>query len=334
MNIFQRSALMGKEIKNFVVIEGIKMGVDNGNAGNVVKETNFEDLKLFKKGKVRDVYELRPIEPGGRPMLLIVASDRISAFGVVMEDPIPEKGKILTKMSLFWFKKMEGIVKNHVIASRPEDYPEPCHKYRVQLQGRSMLVKKADPLPVECIVRGYLAGSGWNDYKETGKVCGIQLPKGLKESQELPHPIFTPSTKAEEGLHDENISFDEAVKLVGQETAEAIRDLSLKIYEEGRRWAAARGIIIADTKFEFGFVDGELVLIDEILTPDSSRFWPADDYEPGRPQKSFDKQFLRDYLLSINWPKKPPPPKLPEEIVAKTKEKYLEALKRLTGETI
>ncbi len=307
---------------------------DNIGKEGVVRETRLEGLKLFKKGKVRDVYELRDPEPGREPMLLIVASDRISAFDVVMDDPIPDKGKILTKMSLFWFKQMEDIVKNHVIASDPRDYPEICHQYEDQLRDRSMLVKKAKPLPVECIVRGYLAGSGWKDYKETGMICGIRLPEGMKESQELPEPIFTPSTKAEGGLHDQNISFEEAARLVGRDTAEAIRDLSLKIYEKGRRYAAERGIIIADTKFEFGFVDGALVLIDEILTPDSSRFWPADEYQPGRSQKSFDKQFLRDYLLSIKWPKKPPPPKLPPDIINKTREKYMEALARLTGQSI
>ena len=307
---------------------------DNIGKEGVVRETRLEGLKVFKKGKVRDVYELRDPEPGREPMLLIVASDRISAFDVVMDDPIPDKGKILTKMSLFWFKQMEDIVKNHVIASDPSDYPEICHQYADQLRDRSMLVRKAKPLPVECIVRGYLAGSGWKDYKETGMICGIRLPEGMKESQELPDPIFTPSTKAEGGLHDQNISFEEAARLVGRDTAEAIRDLSLKIYEKGRRYAAERGIIIADTKFEFGFVDGALVLIDEILTPDSSRFWPADEYQPGRSQKSFDKQFLRDYLLSIKWPKKPPPPKLPPDIINKTREKYMEALARLTGQSI
>ncbi len=307
---------------------------DNIGKEGVVRQTRLGDLKLYKRGKVRDVYELSASESGRESMLLIVASDRISAFDVVMDDPIPDKGKILTKMSLFWFKQMEDIVKNHVIASDPRDYPEICHQYEDQLRDRSMLVKKAKPLPVECIVRGYLAGSGWKDYKETGMICGIRLPEGMKESQELPDPIFTPSTKAEGGLHDQNISFEEAAKLVGRDTAEAIRDLSLKIYEKGRRYAAERGIIIADTKFEFGFVDGALVLIDEILTPDSSRFWPADEYQPGRSQKSFDKQFLRDYLLSIKWPKKPPPPKLPPDIINKTREKYMEALARLTGQSI
>ena len=307
---------------------------DNIGKEGVVRQTRLGDLKLYKRGKVRDVYELSASESGRESMLLIVASDRISAFDVVMDDPIPDKGKILTKMSLFWFKQMEDIVKNHVIASDPRDYPEICHQYADQLRDRSMLVRKAKPLPVECIVRGYLAGSGWKDYKETGMICGIRLPEGMKESQELPDPIFTPSTKAEGGLHDQNISFEEAAKLVGRDTAEAIRDLSLKIYEKGRRYAAERGIIIADTKFEFGFVDGALVLIDEILTPDSSRFWPADEYQPGRSQKSFDKQFLRDYLLSIKWPKKPPPPKLPPDIINKTREKYMEALARLTGQSI
>jgi phosphoribosylaminoimidazole-succinocarboxamide synthase len=274
---------------------------------------------------VRDVYEIDD-------NLLIVASDRISAFDVVMDDPVPDKGKILTSISLFWFKKLEGILENHVITSDPNRYPENCRPYSDQLRGRSMLVKKTRPLPVECIVRGYLSGSGWEEYVSKGSVCGIPLPPGLKESQKLPEPVFTPSTKAEDGTHDENISFEKATVLLGKETAEQVRRFSLEIYEFGRDLAAKKGIIIADTKFEFGLKDGRLILIDEVLTPDSSRFWPEDAYRPGGPQKSFDKQFLRDYLIDIKWPKKPPPPKLPSHVIEKTREKYLEALERLTGQ--
>jgi phosphoribosylaminoimidazole-succinocarboxamide synthase len=290
----------------------------------VLKQSNFSDIKLLKRGKVREVYEVNE-------HLLIVASDRISAFDVVMEDPIPDKGKILTQISLFWFEKLASIVENHIVSSNPEEYPQACRKYAPQLKGRSMLVKKTQPLAVECIVRGYLSGSGWQEYSERGSVCGIPLPEGLKESQRLPQPIFTPSTKAEEGLHDENISYEEAVKILGRETAEEVKRLSLEIYAQGSRFAAEKGIIIADTKFEFGLKGGRLILIDEVLTPDSSRFWPEDEYRPGGPQKSFDKQFLRDYLVGIRWPKSPPPPVLPPEIVEKTREKYLEALNRLTG---
>ena len=291
---------------------------------DVLRETNLRGLKLLKRGKVRDIYDLDD-------RLLIVASDRISAYDVVMDDPIPDKGRILTQMSLFWFDKVSRIVPNHVIASDPTDYPSPCDHFADQLRGRSMLVRKAEPLAVECIVRGYLSGSGWKEYLEQGSVCGIKLPEGLKESQELPSPIFTPSTKAEEGIHDENISFERAAEVIGQDLAEKVREISLAIYQYGRDYAIERGIIIADTKFEFGLCDGQLILIDEVLTPDSSRFWPADEYEPGRPQKSFDKQFLRDYLTEIGWAKQPPPPKLPDEIIQKTREKYLEALRRLTG---
>lgn len=291
---------------------------------DVLRETNLRGLKLLKRGKVRDIYDLDD-------RLLIVASDRISAYDVVMDDPIPDKGRILTQMSLFWFDKVSHIVPNHVIASDPTDYPSPCDHFADQLRGRSMLVRKAEPLAVECIVRGYLSGSGWKEYLEQGSVCGIKLPEGLKESQELPSPIFTPSTKAEEGIHDENISFERAAEVIGQDLAEKVREISLAIYQYGRDYAIERGIIIADTKFEFGLCDGQLILIDEVLTPDSSRFWPADEYEPGRPQKSFDKQFLRDYLTEIGWAKQPPPPKLPDEIIQKTREKYLEALRRLTG---
>ncbi len=289
-----------------------------------MKESAFPDLNLVKRGKVRDIYEVEG-------NLLIVASDRISAFDVVMDDPIPGKGEILTQISLFWFQKLGHIVENHLIATDPDQYPESCRKYADVLEGRSMLVKKAEPLPVECIVRGYLSGSGWNEYRSERSICGISLPEGLKESDLLPEPLFTPSTKAEDGMHDLNISFEEAVELIGQKTAEAVRDLSLEIYSFGRDYAAKRGIIIADTKFEFGFVDDRLLLIDEVMTPDSSRFWPMDLYAPGGPQQSFDKQFLRDYLLSLKWPKKPPPPKLPPEIIRKTLEKYREALARLTA---
>ena len=287
-------------------------------------KSNFEDIKLLKRGKVRDVYEIDD-------KLLIVASDRISAFDVIMDDPIPDKGKILTSISIFWFEKLASIIENHLISTDPAEYPEVCRKYADQLRGRSMLVKKTEPLAVECIVRGYITGSGWKDYLSNGKVCGIPLSDGLKESEKLPEPIFTPSTKAEDGMHDENISFEEAVDTVGREIAEEIKRVSLQIYEFGRDFAAEKGIIVADTKFEFGIKDGRLILIDEVLTPDSSRFWPMDGYKAGGSQKSFDKQFLRDYLLEINWPKQPPPPKLPAEITGKTKEKYLEALTRLTG---
>ncbi|MBW1667604.1 MAG: phosphoribosylaminoimidazolesuccinocarboxamide synthase [Deltaproteobacteria bacterium] len=291
---------------------------------NVLIESHFDDLQLVKRGKVRDVYEI-----DGK--LLIVASDRISAFDVVMDDPVPDKGKILTKISLFWFEHLKSIVENHVISAEPSEYPAPCNKYHQELQGRSMLVKKAIPLPVECVVRGYLSGSGWLEYQSTGTICGIPLPEGLSESEQLPAPIFTPSTKAEHGIHDENISFERVIDLVGEETARKIRDLSIQIYNFGREFAADRGIIIADTKFEFGMSDSRLILIDEVLTPDSSRFWPMDSYQPGGPQKSFDKQFLRDYLNGLDWPKKPPPPKLPPDIIEKTRERYVEALRRLTG---
>ena len=290
----------------------------------VVTKTDFSDIPLLKRGKVRDVYEIED-------NLLIVASDRMSAFDVVMDDPIPDKGSILTGISLFWFEKLESMVENHLISSSPADYPEICRKYAAELEHRSMLVKKTEPLPVECIVRGYISGSGWKEYGENGSVCGMVLKKGLLESEKLPEPIFTPSTKAEDGMHDENIDFETAVGLLGRDTAEKVRDLSLKIYEFGRDLAAQKGIIVADTKFEFGIKNGKLILIDEVLTPDSSRFWPMDTYAPGGPQKSFDKQFLRDYLIRINWPKTPPPPKLPKEIIDKTRAKYLDALERLTG---
>ncbi len=291
---------------------------------DIIKKTDFDDITLLKRGKVRDVYEIDEY-------LVIVASDRISAFDVVMDDPIPDKGRILTNISLFWFNQLEPIVENHLVSTDPAEYPEVCRKYTRQLRGRSMLVKKAKPLPVECVVRGYLSGSGWTEYLSNGSVCGIPLPQGLKESEKLLEPIFTPSTKAEGGLHDENISFEKVGEILGKDLAEDVRRISLQIYEFGRQLAAEKGIIVADTKFEFGILEDRLILIDEVLTPDSSRFWPEDEYAAGGPQKSFDKQFLRDYLLSLDWGKQPPPPRLPGDIISKTREKYIEALKRLTG---
>ena len=290
-------------------------------------KTEFENIQLLKRGKVRDIYDL-----GDR--ILMVATDRISAFDVVMPDIIPEKGKILTQISLFWFKVMESICANHVITSNVEEYPEVCKPYAEILEGRSMLVKKTNPLPIECVVRGYISGSGWKSYQKSGQVCGIKLQEGLKESEKLPEPIFTPSTKEEMGLHDINISFDEAVERIGIETAERVKELSISIYKKGAEIADEKGIIIADTKFEFGMIDNELILIDESLTPDSSRFWPKSEYKPGGSQKSFDKQYLRDYLLSIKWDQNPPAPSLPERVIADTRDKYLEALKRLTGKNV
>ncbi|HIJ57911.1 MAG TPA: phosphoribosylaminoimidazolesuccinocarboxamide synthase [Deltaproteobacteria bacterium] len=288
-----------------------------------VKETNLKGLNLLKQGKVRDIYDFGNT-------LLIVATDRISAFDVVMDDPIPEKGRILTQISAFWFNAAESIILNHMISIDPDDFPAACQAHREILEGRSMLVHRAEPLPVECIVRGYLAGSGFKDYQRTGSICGHGLPPGLRESDRLPEPIFTPSTKAESG-HDENISFDRMVDLIGEDLSYRLRNVSLALYQKGVVIAEHRGIIIADTKFEFGLIDNEPVLIDELLTPDSSRFWPKDKYRPGVSQPSFDKQFLRDYLESLNWDKTPPPPELPEEIVSKTSEKYKEAWKRLTS---
>ncbi len=290
-----------------------------------VRKTDFAGLTLVNRGKVRDIYEVED-------HLLIVATDRVSAFDVVMDDPIPDKGRILTRISVFWFKKLSSIVVNHFITADPDEYPEPCRPYRDQLIGRSMLVHKAQPLPAECVVRGYLSGSGWLEYQAQGSVSGIPLEAGLRESSQLPAPIFTPSTKGAPGTHDENISFEDLAKLVGEEMAREIRGISLELYQSGRGLAAQRGIIIADTKFEFGLVGDRLMLIDEILTPDSSRFWPVDEYEPGRAQRSFDKQYLRDYLNTLDWPKKPPPPRLPEEVIRITREKYIEVLARLTGE--
>jgi len=289
-----------------------------------VCETDFSDIKLLKRGKVRDIYDL-----GDK--LLMIATDRISAFDVVMPDPIPDKGKILSRISLFWFDAIKSIVQNHVITSNINEYPPECRKYSGMLDGRSMLVKKAEPLPVECVVRGYLSGSGWSSYQERSEICGIRLPKGLKESDRLPEPVFTPSTKEEIGTHDINIDFDETVKRIGRKLAEKVKELSIEIYMKGTQLATQKGIIIADTKFEFGLIGNDVIIIDEVLTPDSSRFWPKDSYKPGGPQLSFDKQYLRDYLTSIKWNRKPPAPSLPEDIINKTRSKYMEALKRLTG---
>lgn len=291
---------------------------------NIIFETDFPGLQLKKRGKVRDMYDLGD-------HLLMVASDRLSAFDVILPDPIPDKGKVLTQISLFWFEVMKPLVSNHVVSGDTNTYPDICKPYADLLKDRSMLVRKAEPLPIECVVRGYISGSGWKSYQESGAVCGIPLPEGLRESDQLDEPIFTPSTKAEMGLHDENIDFTEAVHLVGKEIAEKARDLSLAIYKKGVGIAEEKGIIIADTKFEFGLLDGEMILIDEVLTPDSSRFWPKASYRPGGPQQSYDKQYVRDYLKSLDWNKRPPAPKLPSEVIENTRGKYLEALKQLTG---
>ncbi len=292
-----------------------------------VKQTDFPDLKLVNRGKVRDIYDLGEA-------LLMVTSDRISAFDVIMNEPIPDKGKVLTQISKFWFTQVEDIIPNHIISTEVAEYPAICQPYAEVLAGRSMLVKKAQPLAAECIVRGYVSGSGWKDYKATGAICGIKLPEGLKESDRLAEPIFTPSTKAELGTHDENISFEQMAEICGHDLAEQAREATIKIYCRARDIAAQKGIIIADTKFEFGVYEGKLIIIDECLTPDSSRFWPADQYQPGGPQPSFDKQFLRDYLETLDWNKTAPAPPLPEEIVRKTGEKYKEALFKLAGITL
>jgi phosphoribosylaminoimidazole-succinocarboxamide synthase len=289
-----------------------------------VFETDFQNLNLVKRGKVRDIYDLGDT-------LLMVVTDRVSAFDVVMPDPLPGKGIILTQISLFWFDVMKSIIPNHVITADVDAYPLICKPYADSLRGRSMLVKKAVPLQVECIARGYISGSGWKSYQKTGHVCGITLPIGLKESEKLPQPIFTPSTKADEGLHDINIEYKEAENLIGVAVADQVRKLTLAIYKKGSELAASKGIIIADTKFEFGLIGKDLILIDEVLTPDSSRFWPKASYAPGGAQKSFDKQYLRDHLNSLTWDKTPPGPSLPREIISKTRSKYLEALTLLTG---
>jgi len=286
-------------------------------------ETNFSDLKLYKRGKVRDIYDLND-------SYLIVATDRLSAFDVVLPDPIPEKGRVLTQISLFWFKQIDNIISNHVITSDVHKFPSECQKYSSILKDRSILVKKAKPFPIECVVRGYISGSGWNSYKELGSICGIPLPKGLVESEKLPSTLFTPSTKEDEGLHDINISFDDTTNIVGKDVAEKLKDYSIRIYETCRNIADKIGIIIADTKFEFGLYNDEIIIIDEIVTPDSSRFWPKDSYSPGGAQNSYDKQFVRDYLLSLDWNKQYPGPQLPIDIIKKTSRKYLDALNLFT----
>ena len=289
-----------------------------------VIKTNIPELKLLSRGKVRDMYEL------DEKSLLIVTTDRMSAFDVILEAPIPNKGVVLNQLTLFWMKRFENLVPNHILESDINKYPALLQKYKDQLEGRSVIVKKAKPLAIECIVRGYLAGSGYKDYQKTGMVCGYKLPKGLKNSSRFPEPLFTPSTKGEVGTHDENISVEQAGKIIGAELCEQVKNLSLSIYSAGRDYAAKRGIIIADTKFEFGMVDGVLTLIDEVLTPDSSRFWPADLYEEGKNQASLDKQYLRDWLETQVWDKTPPAPRLPEEIAKNTAAKYQKIAEILT----
>ena len=291
----------------------------------IVLETNMPTLNMVNRGKVRDIYDLGE-------HLLLVTTDRLSAFDVIMNEGIPKKGQVLNQISIFWFNQMANIIPNHIVATEISDFPVETHAYRDQLEGRSMLVKKAKPLPIECIVRGYVSGSGWKEYQKMGSICDIKLPENLLESSRLEEPIFTPSTKAELGAHDENISFEEAVKLCGEEIAQQVSDISIEIYSRARDYAWGKGIIIADTKFEFGVMDnGSLIWIDEALSPDSSRFWPKEQYQPGGPQPSFDKQFVRDYLETLDWNKQAPPPPLPPEIVAKTSEKYQDALFQLTG---
>lgn len=294
---------------------------------SVLLETRLPGVRLFSRGKVRDVYEVAV------DRLLIVATDRLSAFDVVMAEGIPEKGRVLTQLSCFWFEFLREVVPTHFLTANLDEYPRELRPFADQLANRSMLVKKARPFPIECVVRGYLAGSGWKDYQASGSVCGIRLPRGLVESAKLDRPIFTPATKAQEG-HDENITWEETAARIGRAAAEQLRALSLAVYERARDYADSRGILIADTKFEWGLHEGRVILIDEVLTPDSSRFWPKDGYEPGRPQPSFDKQYVRDYLEATHWNKQPPPPPLPPEVVEKTSEKYREAYRRLTGRTL
>ena len=295
-----------------------------------VMTTSLAGLGPRRQGKVRDIYDLGD-------HLLLVATDRISAFDVVMAEPIPDKGRILTRLSAFWFRHLADLTPNHLVSLKVEEFPPACRPFQDLLEGRAMLVRKCKPLPVECIVRGYLSGSGWAEYRQSGAIGGLPLPPGLVESQKLPEPIFTPSTKAELGTHDENISFAAMASQIGAPLAARVRDLSLAIYRRALAWAEPRGIIIADTKFEFGLADGadeQLLLIDEVLTPDSSRFWPQEDYRPGGPQKSYDKQYLRDYLESLGWNKQPPPPPLPADVIANTRARYLQALEVLTGEKL
>jgi phosphoribosylaminoimidazole-succinocarboxamide synthase len=295
--------------------------VSSAAAMSVIRETNFPGIAPAARGKVRDIYDL-----GDK--LLIVATDRLSAFDVVMPTPIPDKGRVLTQLSLFWFELLKSVIPNHVLDAA--EFPPPFRAYREQLAGRAMLVKKTQPLPIECVVRGYLSGSGWKEYQAEGKVCGITLPAGLRESEKLPEPIFTPATKASTG-HDENIPFERVAEMLGKPLAEKVRAVSLDIYNHAAAYAAPRGVLLADTKFEFGLLGEELIWIDEALTPDSSRFWPAAQYKPGGAQPSFDKQFVRDYLERIQWPKTPPGPELPPDVVAATRAKYREAFRILAG---
>jgi len=293
----------------------------------IIHETNLEGVALLSRGKVRDIYAV------GDDKLLVVATDRISAFDVILDEPIPDKGRVLTQLSCFWFDRFLGLVPTHFLTADLSEYPKELQEMADQIEGRSMLVKKAQPFPIECVVRGYLAGSGWKEYRSNGTVCGIKLPAGLMESSRLDQPIFTPATKAQTG-HDENISFEETTKTIGIGAAEKLRDMSIRLYTEARKYAEERGIIIADTKFEWGQLGDEIILIDEVLTPDSSRFWPQDGYAPGRSQPSFDKQFVRDYLESIDWDKSPPAPPLPPEVVKKTSQKYRDAYRLLTGKAL
>jgi len=309
------------------MIISIPFAIPIEEALNMAKEpllkTRFTDIELFKRGKVRDVYDL-----GDK--LLVVSTDRISCFDVVLPTGIPYKGEILTQLSLFWFEFTKDVIANHFISARIPDYPKELHKYGDALKGRSMLVKKAKTIPVECVVRGYLSGSGWKEYQESQSICGIKLPAGLRESNKLPEVIFTPATKEDVG-HDINVTQEFVEKELGTDITQKLKEISLALYEKASQYAESRGIIIADTKFEFGLYQDKVILIDEVLTPDSSRFWPKDEYKPGGPQPSFDKQFVRDYLETLNWNKTPPAPELPEEIVKKTSEKYLRALKMLVG---
>lgn len=291
---------------------------------DAIRETEFDGLTLASRGKVRDIYDLGD-------ELLIVASDRLSAFDVVLPDPIPRKGEVLNRVSAFWFDRMEEIIPNHMISIDVADYPEAAQPYAEQLRGRSMLVKRAEPVMVECVVRGYIAGSGWKEYREASSVSGVPLPPGLEKADRLSEPIFTPATKAERGLHDENISFERMRSLIGEDLARALRDFSVEIYLTGSEFAAEKGIIIADTKFEFGLINGKVILIDEVLTPDSSRFWPRETYKPGQDQESLDKQYVRNYLETLDWDKTPPGPELPEEVIQETSRKYQEIYQRLTG---
>ena len=293
----------------------------------VILETNFPNLQLFARGKVRDIYKVEDY-------LLLVSTDRISAFDVIMNQGIPYKGIVLTKISEYWFDFSKDFIPNHLITTNVSKYPDECKEYADDLEGRSMLVKMAKVVPIECIVRGYISGSGWKDYQKTGEISGIRLPEGLKESEKFPEPLFTPSTKAEIGEHDENISAAQAMNITDEKTFRELEEKSLEVYKKASEFALKKGIIIADTKMEFGSINGDIILVDELLTPDSSRFWPQEKYKTGRGQDSYDKQFVRDYLLSINFSKQPPPPDLPEDIISKTSEKYLDIYKKLTENTI